>query len=198
MTIGPMKRINLIFAVVWLVLMSTSLQADQDGLAGLMARLAKHPQRDAFFIEKQHASYLESPLTTQGILRAIPPDRLEKIITVPESIKQVIVGNRIIQSQNGVILREVSLTEIPVLAITINTLRAVVFGNIKYLGKTFSQTFENHDHHWSLLLVPIKQQVKDQIKSIRVSGVSDTISEFILTQSNGDFTTTRLYEHHIK
>ena len=193
-----MKRNNIIFGVAWLVLMSTSLQAGQESLAGLMARLAKHPQREAFFIEKQHASYLDSPLTTQGILRAIPPDRLEKIITVPESIKQVIAGNRIILSQNGVTLREISLTEMPVLGVTINTLRAVVFGNIEYLGKTFNQTFEYHNHHWSLLLVPIKQQVKDQIKSIRVSGVNDKISEFVLTESNGDFTTTRLYEHQIK
>jgi hypothetical protein len=174
------------------MLFITPVQADS--LDKLMAKLSAAPEREALFVEERHAFYLDSPLKSQGHLKAIPPDRLEKTIISPEPIKQVIVGDRVIQTRNNVPVRELSLNKQPGLAAAINALRAVLFGNVAYLRKTFKIHFVNSDKQWSLNLLPLNKNLLKYIKSIRVSGVNDTIAEFRLTEANGDFSITRLYE----
>jgi len=181
-----------------LVCLAPVSPAAQDTLAILMASLAHRDNREAFFIEERHASYLNSALTTQGRLKAVLPDRLEKIIVSPEPMTQVITGNRLIQSRHGVIQKEISLDRVPALSVTINTLRAVVFGNLNYLKKTFTAEYQTQGQNWSLQLIPLNEKLKAQISSIKVLGKQDKISEFLVTDVNGDFSKTRLYEHENK
>ena len=69
---------------------------------------------------------------------------------------------------------------------------------MKYLQKTFTYEYKTHAQDWSLLLVPLNKQIKKQLKSIKVIGSNDNISEFLVTDANGDFSKTRLYEHEKK
>lgn len=196
---GPMKKNNRLPVIFMLSLcMLMPLHAAENNLAGLMAGLASKGQREAYFVEERHASYLNSPVTTQGRLKAIPPDRLEKIIVAPEAITQVVTGDHIIQSRDGGKQQEISLDQVPELSVAIDTLRAMVFGNLKYLQKTFTADYKIHEQHWTLLLRPRSPESGAQLKSIRISGSRDNITEFLVTDVNGDYSKTRLYEHEKK
>ena len=188
MTTGLMKKTNAISLVIVLLLLPASiLLADDVGLARLMNKFSGLVERKAAFIEERHAFYLDEPLKTQGYLRAIPPDRLEKTIASPESIKQVISGDRIMHTKNGEKVREISLSQQPVLAAAINAMRAVLFGDMDFLQKNFQTRYENSNNKWKLKLVPRQKQIIKYIRSITVSGADDKVSEFLITEANGDY-----------
>lgn len=197
MITGAMKKtFSHLPELIACLLMVFITPAQADGLDKLMAKLSAATVREAVFVEERHAFYLDTPLKSQGHLKAIPPDRLEKTIVSPEPIKQVIVGDRVIQTRNNVPVKEISLNKQPALAAAINAMRAVLFGNIAYIRKTFKIHYENSGKHWSLNLLPLDKNLLKYIKSIRVSGADDAIAEFRLTEANGDFSITRLYEHN--
>lgn len=176
-----------------LLLLAKGLSAEALPLAGLLSRFAAQPQREAHFIEERYAFYLQSPLQTQGYLKATPPDRLEKRIIAPERIEQVISGDRLRHSRDGVLQKEIRLSEQPVLALAINTLRAVLFGDAAYLQQHFQVDYVPHNTTWQLTLRPLSAQIGKHIMSIRVTGDGHDINEFLLTEANGDYTKTRLY-----
>lgn len=194
MITGPMRSISFTAVIISYLLLLNSAVAVEQGFMRLMSKLAAKPERQASFIEERHAFYLDTPLKSQGHLKASPPGRLEKTIIVPESIQQVINGDRITHSKNGKIVREMSLSQQPVLAAAINTMRSVLFGDVNYLQKYFQIRYEVDQQKWQLHLVPREKQVVKYIKSIIVSGAEDRISEFLITETNGDYSRTRLYE----
>lgn len=194
MITGRMKKTNSILLAVILSLPINPLFADDAGLARLMSKFAGLSERKAAFIEERHAYYLDAPLMSQGQLKATPPDRLEKTIVTPEPIQQVISGDRLIHAKNGETVREITLSQQPVLAAAINALRAVLFGDLGFLQKHFQTRYENSKHKWKLKLIPRQKQIIKYIRSITVSGADDTVSEFLITEANGDYSKTRLYE----
>ena len=126
---------------------------------------------------------------------ASPPDELIKIIENPEPQIQVIRGDQIRHSKQGETIREISLSSHPSLAATVNTLRALLFGDVSYILRSFEIEYKSHGENWIINLYPHDSLVKQNIKSISVAGINSSIEHYTITEVNGDYSLTKLYEN---
>lgn len=175
------------------MLLSQPVMSGQ-GFADIAEKLARQNVKVARYEEKLVADYLHEPLISKGTLRFESPDKLTKIMTEPESITQQITGSEVIVTRKGGKTEHFSLTSYPGLEGMANTLRSLLSGDRHYLEQNYVIKFSAAPHGWNLILTPRGSNIKKWIKNISVEGAGGNITQYTVTEANGDYTVTSLYE----
>jgi hypothetical protein len=187
--------------LVWLFLPSLapmssaqpSLQPeDETGSHGwsveqLIERLAKNPESEVRFEETTVSNLLTQPMKTQGILRFIPPARLEKHITAPQTERYRIEGDTIhFESKSKGKSGTLSLQDYPVLRAFIEAFRSTLNNDVLTLRRFYSLALYGEPDGWVLILHPLDISVQELAETIRFSGVREHIHRIEILAPGGD------------
>lgn len=155
-------------------------------LASLMARLAAVPERRAAFRELRRFAALQEPLQSRGHLLYRRPSYIEKITDWPEPERLVVDGSYLTLTEGNEAPRVVDLRSQPELATMIDGLRGPLSGNLAALQDRFRIAAAGNLAAWTLDLTPRDDRAARFLRSLRLAGRDDAITELLLTQANGD------------
>ncbi|MGH6624303.1 MAG: LolA-related protein, partial [Burkholderiaceae bacterium] len=94
----------------------------------ILQQVARGAVSEVRFTETRTTRLLKAPLTSSGVLRFSPPDRLERETLRPTPEKVVIEGSQVTIERNGT-QTVIALTSGSAAALLIQTLRAVLSGD---------------------------------------------------------------------
>jgi outer membrane lipoprotein-sorting protein len=196
MIFGKMKNNtkNLIYVFGVIVFILCQSVSAGEGYADILHKLSKKNFTTVKFKEKYDAFYLDSPLISTGEMSFKPPDKLIKTTLEPNHISQEIIGNEVIVTWGDGKIERFSLDQHRGLESMANTLRAVLSGNIDYIDINYVVDKLETQEGWKLILLPKNTNINKWIKKIELNGSDGNIRQFIVTEVNGDNTTTTLYE----
>lgn len=153
----------------------------------LIERLAMNPESEVRFEETTFSNLLTRPMKTQGILRFIPPTRLEKHITAPHEERYIIEGDTIrfeskSKGKNGTL----SLQDYPALRAFIEAFRSTLTNDVLTLRRFYSMTLQGEPGGWVLILHPLDASVQELAETIRFSGEREHIYRIEILAPGGD------------
>ena len=180
------------FGVV-ILLLNQSASAEKP-YVDVIESLAQQTNNIVKYEETYEAFYLDEPLKSRGELRFEPPDKLVKTVKEPEFAVQEIEGDEVVVKwENGKIER-FSLEQHRGLKSMAYTLRSLLTGNADYFEKNYQIDYSENEGNWKLILIPLDTDVKKWIKDVVIIGENGKLTQYTITEINGDHTTTRLYE----
>jgi len=158
----------------------------------LMASLAARPAPAIAFTETRHSSLLKEPLVTTGELRFEPPSTLERKVTTPFVERYVIQGDRVTIERPGAgAPRTLSLGSQPLLANLVDTIRALLRGDLRTLSRLYRVELTGSHDGWALTLLPSDPAMVEFVASVHVTGHAGMLDEMEVVEPNGDRTVTR-------
>ena len=183
--------VTLFGAVILLLNQSASAEKQY---VDVIESLAQQTNNIVKYEETYEAFYLDEPLKSRGELRFEPPDKLVKTVKEPEFAVQEIEGDEVVVKwENGKIER-FSLEQHRGLKSMAYTLRSLLTGNASYFEKNYQIEYSENEGNWKLVLIPLDTDVKKWIKDVVIIGENGKLTQYTITEINGDHTTTRLYE----
>jgi len=159
----------------------------------LMALLATTEGSEQRYTETKELAFLETPEVSQGRLIFSPPDRLVKQVEVPDSSRYEIDGGKMTIRRPGEADQVIDIDAYPLLQIFIQTLRAVLAGDLKSLEQHYLLKLTGTRSAWQLHLSPLDSQLTELVKSLTISGRGKHIEQMITQEQGGDRTTLTLH-----
>jgi outer membrane lipoprotein-sorting protein len=157
----------------------------------LMDNLAARPGAVIAFTETRHSSMLKEPLVTTGELRFKPPSTLERRVTTPFGERYLVEGDRVtIERPGSGQPRTLSLGSQPLLANLVETIRALLRGDLRTLAQRYRIELRGNPADWALSLLPSDPAMVEFVASVHVKGRSATLTEMEVVEPNGDRTVT--------
>jgi Outer membrane lipoprotein carrier protein LolA-like len=139
------------------------------------------------FEEATYSSLLTEPIISRGVLRFVPPDKLEKIVTAPSHERYVVEGDRVtFESERRGIKRTVSLDDYPALRSFVEAFRSSLAGDVVQLRNIYEVTMEGTRGRWTLLLRPHESSGKSVVDYILLSGAEGRIATIAIRSPDGD------------
>ena len=169
-----------------LAVVDTHTRAD-DGftLVQLMQALAQVKSGEAAFIERRTVQMLERTLESSGRLSFEAPDTFVRETIKPRHESVKVVGNNVTMAQGGR-SRTLSLDAVPEAAVIFEAIRGTLTGNREALEQHFKASVSGSAQRWSLELVPRDALLREQVLSVRVSGVRSLVREMLVVMADGD------------
>jgi hypothetical protein len=153
----------------------------------LMTLLKSHREFSVPFQEATYSSLLTEPLKARGLLRFVPPERLEKIITAPFNERYVVDGDRVsFESERKHVKRTVSLDEYPALRSFVEAFRSSVTGDVVQLRKVYEVTIDGSRSQWTLLLRPRESSGQSVVDYILLTGSQGRVGTIAIRSPDGD------------
>ena len=153
----------------------------------LMGLLNQHRELSVPFEETTYSSLLTEPLKAHGLLRFVPPDRLEKLITAPFDERYVVEGDRVtFESERKKVKRTVSLEDYPALRSFVDAFRSSLTGDVMQLHKLYEVTMDGSRGKWTLLLRPREASGKSVVDYILLTGAEDRVATIAIRAPDGD------------
>jgi Outer membrane lipoprotein carrier protein LolA-like len=158
----------------------------------LMHDLAAAPKAAISFTETRHSSLLKEPLVTTGELRFSPPDTLERRVDAPFPERYRVEGDRMTIERPGAgAPRTLSLTSQPLLANLVDTVRAMLRGDLPALARLYRIELAGDRDDWALTLLPSDPAMVEFVSSVHVTGHRGMLARMEVVEPNGDRTVTR-------
>lgn len=149
------------------------------------------------YTETRHSSLLKAPLVTTGELRFTPPSTLERKVQTPHVERYVIEGDRLTIERPGAgAPRSLSLASQPLLANLVETLRALLRGDLKTLARLYRIELSGDPEDWALTLLPSDPTMVEFVATVHVKGRTAALTEMEVVEPNGDRTVTRFGRAH--
>jgi Outer membrane lipoprotein carrier protein LolA-like len=162
-----------------------------------MRALAAAPKTPLAFTETRHSSLLKEPLVTTGELRFSPPDTLERRVRTPTAERYLIEGDRLTIERTGAgAPRTLSLASQPLLDNLVDTIRAMLRGDLPTLARMYRIEFAGGRDDWALTLLPSDPTMVEFVSTVRVTGHAGMLDEMEVVEPNGDRTVTRFTRVH--
>lgn len=177
-----------------LLLVSAHATAKEWNRTELMALLATTKGSEQHYTETKQLAFLETSVTSQGKLIFSPPDRLVKLVDPPGSSRYEITGGTMTISRPGEAEQIVSIDAHPLLRLFIDTLRAVLMGDLKLLEHHYAIVLTGSRDAWQLQLSPQDSQLAASVESLTITGHDKHIDQMITQEQGGDQTTLTLYD----
>ena len=159
----------------------------------LMALLTTTKGSEQRYTETKQLAFLEVSVVSHGLLTFLPPDRLIKQLDPPDSSRYEIIGSSMTISRPDVADQIVSIDAHPLLRIFIDTLRAVLMGDLKLLDQYYAIELMGHRGAWQLQLSPRDSQLAASVDSLMISGSERYIEQMVTQEIGGDQTTLTLH-----
>lgn len=177
---------------LWLLLLlAASVPAAQWGLDQLMRTLAAGGAEVVHYTEEKRLAVLDIPLTSEGELRFVPPDFLERTVTGPAAESYQVRGNELhIETPEN--SRTVRLSDYPPLQVFIESFRATLAGDLDTLRHYYRADLEGSEAHWRLILSPRLAEMAAHVKQIVITGERGSIHRIETVARDGDTTVMRL------
>jgi hypothetical protein len=156
-----------------------------------MASLAAQPDSVIEFSETRHSSMLKAPLVTTGELRFKRPATLERRVKTPFAERYLIEGDRVTIERSGSgAPRTLSLASQPLLANLVETIRALLRGDLQTLTRLYRVELRGEPGDWALTLLPSDPAMSEFVASVHVKGRAAALTEMEVVEPNGDRTVT--------
>ena len=161
-----------------------ALQAAQE-LQQLMQLFHARAHAEAHFQQSQYLAALTRPLQSTGTLAYRAPDHLEQDIVTPRH-QRLVLDHGLLTMQLGRHRRSVPLADYPALAPLLDSLRALLAGDLSALQQHFALQLAGPLSRWQLRLTPRPATLGSQLRAIRMRGAGAQILEVQLVQQDGD------------
>jgi hypothetical protein len=172
-----------------LVMFSARPASSEDfGLDQLMDGLRAIKTGTAHFVERKYLNMLSVPLRTEGVLRYVAPDRLERTTLVPKPERVLIERDQLTVERGDEPKRTLSLTEHPEIGALIDSIRATLAGDLATLRRFYAVSLTGDRQRWQLLLEPKEGRLRAMVKSIRITGSDVAIHTVDTEEADGDRT----------
>ena len=173
------------------------VRASDDELARLFAELGTRRERHARFAERKFSALLKAPIESSGTMIFRSPDILERETIEPQR-ESVRIQGGVVTYEGAAVRgqtqkRSFALTDAPLLAALVESLRATLAGNLAELRRHYDVTKTGTGQAWGLTLVPRERAVRDAVERIELRGKSSDVNEVEIVEANGDLTLLRIF-----
>ncbi|MCP9451694.1 MAG: hypothetical protein NNA23_03310 [Nitrospira sp.] len=152
----------------------------------LAALVREQRESTVLFEETTYSSLVTRPLVTRGVLRFTPPSRLEKEVREPYRERYVIEGDLVtVESERRNMTKTLSLESYPGLRGFVETVRAVLNGDVKEMMRDYDWSLAGEKRYWVLRLHP-REQSGVVVESIELVGVDGRIQTITIWFAGGD------------
>ncbi len=153
-------------------------------LQQLLQLLGQRTHAEARFEQSQYLAALKRPLQSSGTLSYRAPDHLEQHIEKPRP-QLLVLDHGVLSLQLRKHRRSLPLADYPQLAPLLDSLRALLAGDLATLQQRFDLQLQGPLSHWQLQLTP-RAGALQELRDIRVRGEQAQILEVQLEQRDGD------------
>ena len=166
---------------------------DDPALARVMAGLASVRERRSTFTEEKAIPEIDLPLPSEGTLRWVAPDSLEKNTTWPiEERISVIRGRLTYERPDRGIRRDFALEEQPEMGALVEAIRGTLAGDLASLRRHYEVGFAvERDGSWRITLTPLSFRVRGAVQRILVTGEGTEI-RVVDTEGHGGVSRMRI------
>jgi hypothetical protein len=154
-------------------------------LEQLLHLFGQRSHAEARFEQSQYLAALTRPLQSTGTLSYRAPDHLEQRIETPRP-QLLVLDHGVLSMQLGRHRHSVPLADYPQLAPLLDSLRALLAGDLTTLQQRFELQLDGPLTQWQLRLTPRPATQPSQLREIRMRGDQAQISEVQLEQQDGD------------
>ena len=183
----------LICPIVLLLTSSQAAAGSEWTVEALMGLLKARGEASVRFQEATYSSLLTEPVTVSGLLKFVPPDRMEKIVTAPFHESYVVEGDRVtFESERKGVTRTLSLEEYPGLRSFVEAFRSSLTGDVVMLRKMYEVTMQGRRGNWTLLLRPREPSAKSVVDYVLLAGSEARVATIAIRSADGDRSVTTL------
>jgi hypothetical protein len=174
--------------------LSWRARAAEDELVRLFSELGARRERQARFTERKFSALLKAPVESSGTLVFRAPDVLEKRTVAPQRESVRIEGNVVTYEGaplgGNVQKRTFALSDAPLLAALIESLRATLAGDLPALRRHYDVSWSapQSPKGWQLTLVPREQALREAVAKVVMRGAASEVSAVEIVEASGDFT----------
>ena len=173
------------------------VRSADDPLARLFSELGAQRERHARFSERKFSALLKAPVQSSGTLIFRAPDYLEKRTVEPQRetvrIEGSVVTYESAAQRGGAQKRTFALSDAPLLAALIESLRATLAGDLPTLRRHYEVSWsatvpQAQIEGWQLTLVPRERALLDAVSKVVLRGAGAQIASVEIVEGNGDLT----------
>ena len=170
------------------------VRAADDELVRLFSEFGTRRERQARFTERRFSALLKAPVESSGTLVFRAPDLLEKRTVEPQRESVRIEGNVVTYEGaplgGNVQKRKFALSDAPLLAALIESLRATLAGDLPALRRHYDVSWSapQSQKGWQLTLVPRERALLDAVAKVVLRGTGSEVSTVEIVEAGGDFT----------
>lgn len=173
------------------------VRSADEPLARLFSELGAQREHQARFSERKFSSLLKAPIESSGTLIFRAPGYLEKRTVEPQRETVRIEGSVVTYESAGgrgaAQKRTFSLSDAPLLAALIESLRATLAGDLPTLRLHYDVTWsalapQVQTEGWQLTLVPRERALLDAVSKVVLRGTGAQIASVEIVEANGDLT----------
>ena len=197
MTHCLVTRRRVLSLAVLACMVSPLARSADDPLARLFSELGAQRERHARFSERKFSALLKAPVESSGTLIFRAPDYLEKRTVEPQRetvrIEGSVVTYESAAGRGGAQKRTFSLSDAPLLAALIESLRATLAGDLPTLRRHYDVSWsapvpQVQTEGWQLTLVPRERALRDAVSKVVLRGAGAQIATVEIVEANGDLT----------
>lgn len=187
-----------VLSLVLIACMAPALaRSADDSLVRLFSELGAQRERHARFSERKFSALLKTPVESSGTLIFRAPNYLEKRTVEPQRetvrIEGSVVTYESAAGRGGAQERTFSLSDAPLLAALIESLRATLAGDLPALRRHYDVSWSTpapqlQTGGWQLTLVPRERALLDAVSKVVLRGVVAEVATVEIVEANGDLT----------
>jgi hypothetical protein len=176
-----------VYSVMLLWSLSQALAGSVWTVEALMGELKAQREVSLPFEETTYSKLLTEPVKARGVLKFVPPETLEKLITSPSHERYVVEGDRVtFESQRKGVKRTISLEEHPALRSFVEAFRSSLNGDVARLRQVYEVALDGSRANWTLLLRPRESSGKAVLDYILLTGSEGRVRTIALRSPDGD------------
>lgn len=160
-----------------------------------MQVLASVRTASATFVETRYSALLKSPLVSRGTLTYRRPDRLEKVVTSPQTERIALQGDRLTIDSAAAGHREIAVAAgASGIAALIEAVRATRAGDLVRLERDFDVAVTGTPEDWRVRLKPRAADVAQYVSAVGVWGSGARMRRIEVWEAGGDRTVMEIDE----
>ena len=173
-------------------------QKADDPLTRLFSELGARGERHARFSERKFSALLKAPAESSGTLIFRAPGYLEKSTVAPQRETVKIEGSAVTYEsatvRGAAQKRTFALSDAPLLAALIESLRATLAGDLPALRRHYDVSWSEQQtsRGWQLTLVPRERVLLDAVSKVVLRGSGSEVTGIEIVEVNGDLTLTQI------
>ncbi|MEP6608065.1 MAG: LolA-related protein [Burkholderiaceae bacterium] len=189
-------RRSLALALLGCMMVPLDGRAADEDLARLFSELGTRGDRQARFTERRFSALLKGPAESSGTLGFRAPDVLEKNTVLPQRESVRVEGNVVTYesaARASAQKRTFSLSDAPLLAALIESLRATLAGDLAALRSHYDvQLSALTAMDWQLTLTPRDRMLRDAVAKVVLRGSAGDVRTIEIVEANGDLVLTQI------